>query len=44
MAPEEGLGPKSAVFANDFEAVSSKIQSNQAYLIATFPNSAAAGY
>jgi hypothetical protein len=44
LAPEEGLAPKSTVFANDLEAVSSDIQSNQACSLTTFPNSVTAGY
>jgi len=44
MAPEEGLAPRSNVFANDLEAVSAKNQSNQAYSLTTFRNSTAAGY
>ena len=44
MAPEEGLVPKSTVFANDLEAVSAESQSNQACSLKTFPNSATAGY
>lgn len=39
MAPEEGLVPKSIVFANDLGAVSSENQSNQACSFTTFPNS-----
>jgi len=44
MAPEEGLVPKSTVFANDLEAVCSGIQTNQANSPTTVPNSATAGY
>jgi hypothetical protein len=44
VAPEEGLVPSIHFFANDLEALSTKIRVNQAYSATTMLNSSTTGY